>query len=62
MEKAEKLLELSEEFRKKRAKCSAYCPVWNSIDWDCEILGENKLTPSTCIWFLYRELKRREEN
>ena len=61
MTEAEKLLEISKEFRKKRAKCSAWCVMWNSIDWDCEFMGEQKLTPSTCLWFLKKELKRRKE-
>lgn len=61
MTKAEKLWEIAMEFRKKRARCSRWCPVWNSIDRDCEFMGEQRLTPSTCRWFLMHELKRREE-
>lgn len=60
MTEAEKLWELSREFRKKRAKCSVWCPMWNSIDRDCELMGEQRLTPSTCRRFLECELKRRE--
>ena len=61
MTEAEKLWELSREFRKKRAKCSAWCAMWNSIDRDCEFMGEQRLTPSTCRWFLMHELRRREK-
>lgn len=58
MTDAEKLLELSEEFGKKRAGCSVWCPLWNTDDNDCELYGENHLTPATCLHFLMQELER----
>ncbi len=61
MTEATELGRLSREFKKKRAKCSAWCTMWNSIDWDCELMGVQKLTPSTCRRFLMHELKRRKE-
>ena len=34
--------------KKEHARCSKCCSCWNSIDHDCEIMGENHRTPSTC--------------
>lgn len=52
----ERMKEISEELRKKRARCSKYCSVWNSEDRDCEIYGELHPTPSTCPYFLNKEM------
>lgn len=60
MTDAEKLLELSREFRKKRARCSAWCPIWDAVDKDCPVYGGNYLSPSTCRYFLKYELERRK--
>lgn len=61
MTEATELGRLSREFKKKRARCSVWCPMWNSIDRDCEFMGEQRLTPSTCRLFLKHELRRRKE-
>lgn len=55
----ERMKEISEELRKKRARCSKYCSVWNSEDKDCEIYGERHLTPSTCPYYLNVEARNR---
>ena len=51
---------LTKKYKGKR--CSQYCSVWNSEDWDCEIMGEYHLSPSRCRWFLMQELRREIEN
>lgn len=48
----EKMKELSAEMRKKRARCSQYCSVWNCEDKDCEIYGDYHYSPSKCRHFL----------
>lgn len=53
--------ELSVEMRKKRARCSTYCPVWNSEDKDCEIYGDCHPSPARCRHFLETELERRNK-
>ena len=55
------ILELSDEMRKNRARCTQYCSVWNSEDRDCEIYGEQHCPPSRCLFFLKQELATREE-
>ena len=57
----EKLCELSDKFRKLRARCSQYCCVWNSEDRDCEIYGSQHPSPSRCLVFLKQELKLSEK-
>jgi hypothetical protein len=53
--------ELSAEMRKKRARCSTYCSVWNSEDRDCEIYGSMHCPPSKCRFFLAKEVTRRNK-
>lgn len=57
----DKLSELSDKFRKLRARCSQYCSVWNCEDRDCEIYGENHPAPSRCLVFLKQELELSEK-
>lgn len=59
LEEINKLRELSKKY--KGCRCSQYCSVWNSEDRDCEIMGENHLSPSRCRWFLRQELRKEEE-
>ena len=56
----ERLQQLSEKYRKLRARCSQYCGTWNSEDRDCEIMGSYHLSPSRCMWFLMHELRSEE--
>lgn len=58
LEEKERLKQLSEKYKKLRARCSQYCSVWNSEDRDCEIMGEHHLSPSRCRYFLMQELRR----
>lgn len=51
--------ELSAELRMKRARCSTYCPTWNSEDKDCEIYGSMHCPPSKCRHFLAQEVVKR---
>lgn len=51
--------DLSKEMKGKKARCSQYCPTWNSEDRDCEIYGEGHVPPSRCLHFLCYELERR---
>lgn len=53
--------ELSAEMRKKKARCSTYCPVWNSEGKDCEIYGSMHCPPSKCRFFLAQEVTRRNK-
>ena len=53
--------ELVKEMKKKKARCSQYCPTWNCEDRDCEIYGEGHVPPSRCVHFLHYELERREK-
>ncbi len=53
--------ELSAEMRAKKARCSTYCPVWNSEDKDCEIYGNMHCPPSKCRIFLAQEVTRRNK-
>ena len=55
------LIELSDKYRKLHARCSQYCAVWNSEDKDCEIYGLQHRSPSHCLIFLQRELKKEEK-
>ena len=64
---AEELWELSKEY--KGARCSRYCSIWDDFDKDrrgneryadCDIYGENHLSPSRCTVFLTYELERRK--
>ena len=55
-EEKEKIMQLSEKYRKQKARCSQYCPTWNSYDRDCEIYGEHHPSPSRCPYFLQSEL------
>ena len=57
----EKLCELSDKFRKLRARCDRYCGTWNCEDRDCEIYSENHPSPSRCLVFLKQELKLMEK-
>ena len=41
-----RMKEISEELRKKRARCSKYCVMWNCEGRDCEIYGEHHYSPS----------------
>ena len=59
-EEIKKLKELSKKY--KGCRCPQYCSVWNSEDWDCEIMGEYHLSPSRSRWFLMQELRREIEN
>lgn len=52
-----RMKEISEELRKKRARCSKHCVMWNCEDRDCEIYGEQHLTPSTCPYFINKEVE-----
>lgn len=54
--KDDKLCELSDKFRKLRARCSQYCSVWNCEDRDCEIYGSDHPSPSRCLVFLKQEM------
>lgn len=57
----DKLCELSDKFRKLRARCDRYCGTWNCEDRDCEVYGENHPSPSRCLVFLKRELELSEK-
>ena len=57
----ERLRQLSDKYRKLRARCSSYCPTWNSEDKDCEIFGWNHPSPSKCPHFLQSELADEEK-
>lgn len=54
--------ELSDEMKKKRARCCTYCATWNREDRDCEIYGNYHMPPSKCRLFLASELERRNKN
>ena len=54
-----KLKELSKKY--KRTRCSQFCPIWNSEDRDCEIMGSYHLSPSKCRRFLMQKLKTEED-
>lgn len=41
--------------KKEHARCRSWCTMWNSDDGDCEAMGVNHLTPSTCPIFLNSE-------
>lgn len=43
---------------KTRAACKDYCPLYNTIDRDCEAMGELHSCPRKCIIFriTYKEL------
>jgi hypothetical protein len=58
-EEVAKLKELSKKF--KGCRCSQYCSICNSEDKDCEIMGQNHLSPSRCRWFLMQELREVSE-
>ena len=58
-EELTKLKELSKKY--KGCRCSQYCSIWNSEDKDCEIMGQNHLSPSRCRWFLLQALRDEEE-
>ena len=57
----ERLQQLSEKYRKLRARCSQYCGTWNSEDRDCEIYGSYHPSPSKCPYFLQYELADEEK-
>lgn len=57
----DKLCELSDKFRKLRARCDRYCGTWNCEDRDCEIYGSYHPSPSRCLVFLKQELKLMEK-
>ena len=42
---------LIKKTKKEHARCSKWCTYWNSYDRDCEIMGINHRTPSTCPLF-----------
>ncbi len=48
----ERMKEISADLRKKRARCSRYCAMWNIEDKDCEIFGSQHVPPSRCERFL----------
>lgn len=56
-----RMKEISEELRKKRARCSKYCVMWNCEDRDCEIYGEHHYSPSRCSFFLNKEMNDRRK-
>lgn len=57
----ERLRQLSEKYRKIRARCRQYCGTWNSEDRDCEIYGSYHPSPSKCPYFLQSELADEEK-
>lgn len=54
-EEKEKIEKLSKELRTKRARCSQYCSMWDSWDKDCDIYGDQHLSPSRCLLYLKKE-------
>lgn len=57
----EQLKQLSDKYRKLRARCSQYCHLWNHEDRDCEVYGYMHPSPSRCLLFLQYELDDEEK-
>ena len=56
----EKIRKLSDELRDKRLRCGHCCRCWVHTDCKCYIFGKSYPGPAKCVYYLKKELKRRQ--